>query len=53
MEVPGGSKNKGLVLLCELFGTMFLMMAINWSSVSDATPQCAAMTITILIQLFG
>jgi glycerol uptake facilitator-like aquaporin len=53
MEVPGGYKNKTFVLLCELIGTCFLMIVINWSSVTDTTPQCAGLAVTMLIQLFG
>jgi len=38
MEVPGGHANKLFVLLSELIGTAFIMMAVNWGGVSDATP---------------
>jgi hypothetical protein len=49
MEVPGGSKNKFFVLVSELLGTSFIMMAVNWGGVSDATPQCVGLTVFILI----
>jgi hypothetical protein len=49
MEVPGGHKNKFFVLVSELIGTAFLMMAVNWGGVSDATPQCVGFTLFILI----
>lgn len=42
-----------LVLISELVGTMFLLMVINWSSVTNSTPQCAGFTVALLIQLFG
>lgn len=53
MEVPGGNNNTMFVLLSELIGTAFVMMAVNWGGVSDSAPQCVAMTVFILIQLFG
>ena len=31
MEVPGGLQNKKFILLNEVFGTAFLLVAINWS----------------------
>ncbi len=49
MEVPGGFNNKLFVLLSELIGTAFVMMAVNWGGVSDATPQCVGFTVMILI----
>lgn len=53
MEVPGGHKNKTFVLLSELIGTCFLMIVINWSSVTDTTPQCAGFAVMMLVQIFG
>ena len=53
MEVPGGHANKLFVLLSELIGTAFIMMAVNWGGVSDATPQCVGFVVFILIQIFG
>jgi hypothetical protein len=38
MEVPGGHNNTPFVLISELLGTAFIMMAVNWGGVSDATP---------------
>ena len=53
MEVPGGFNNKFFVLMSELIGTAFVMMAVNWGGVSDATPQCVGLTVFVLIQIFG
>lgn len=53
MEVPGGFNNKFFVLMSELIGTAFVMMAVNWGGVQDATPQCVGLTVFILIQIFG
>ena len=30
MEVPGGTDNKIVVCLCEMLGTAFLLLAVNW-----------------------
>ena len=49
MEVPGGSSNKFFVLVSEFLGTMFLLIAVNWGSCTDATPQCVGMTLFVLI----
>lgn len=49
MEVPGGSKNKFFVLLSELLGTAFLMIAINWGSTSDETARCASLMLFMII----
>jgi hypothetical protein len=38
MEVPGGHNNKCFVLIAEIMGTAFLMIAINWGDTSNATP---------------
>lgn len=53
MEVPGGFANKTFVLISEIIGTAFVMMAVNWGGVSDATPQCVGMVVFVLIQIFG
>lgn len=53
MEVPGGFNNKFFVLMSELIGTAFIMMAVNWGGVSDATPQAVGLTVFMLIQIFG
>jgi len=53
MEVKGGYNNKALVLLSELIGTAFIMMAVNWGGVTDATPQCVGLMVGVLIQIFG
>lgn len=53
MEVPGGNNNTVFVLISELIGTAFLMMAINWGSVSGKTAECAGFAVFMLIQLFG
>ena len=53
MEVPGGYNNMSYVLMCELIGTSFVMMAVNWGGVSDTMPQCVGLTVFILIQVFG
>ena len=49
MEVPGGHNNTVFVLLSELLGTAFIMMAVNWGGVSDATPQCVGFTVFICV----
>jgi hypothetical protein len=48
MEVPGGTGNKFFVLLSELLGTMFLLIAINWSSTSDSIPQAVGLTVMVM-----
>jgi len=52
MEVPGGHNNKFFVLVSEFLGTMFLMLAINWSS-GGTTPQCVGLTVFMCAQIFG
>ena len=49
MEVPGGHTNKLFVLISEVIGTAFLMMAVNWGGVSDATPECVGFVLFMLI----
>lgn len=49
MEVPGGNNNTVFVLISELLGTAFLMMAINWGSVSNKTAECAGFAVFMLI----
>jgi len=44
MEVPGGYNNKFFVLVAEFLGTMFLMLAVNWSA-GGTTPQCVGLTV--------
>ena len=53
MEIKGGHMNKLSVLISEFLGTAFVMMAVNWGGVSDATPQCVGFVVAILIQIFG
>lgn len=53
MEVLGGSQNKFFVLISELLGTAFVMMAVNWGGVSDRTPQCVGFIVFVLAQIFG
>ena len=53
MEVKGGTGNKFFVLLSELMGTMFLMIAINWSSTSDNIAQSVGLTVMVMAQIFG
>lgn len=43
MEVPGGHANKKFVIISEIVGTAFIMMAINWGGVQDAAPEAGAM----------
>lgn len=51
--IPGAHKNKTFVMLSEFIGTCLLMIVVNWSSVSGATPQCVGFAVSMLIQLFG
>ena len=53
MEVQGAFNNKTLVLVSEVIGTAFLMMAMNWSASQDAIPESVGLTVMILTQLFG
>ena len=53
MEVPGGYNNKTFVMMSEILGTMFVMIAVNWGATSDATPQCVGLMVFMLIQIFG
>lgn len=52
MEVPGGYNNKCFVIISEFLGTMFLMLAVNWSS-HGTTPQCVGLTVFMCAQIFG
>ena len=38
MEVPGGVDNKVVVCLCEMLGTAFLLLAVNWGGTTGNTP---------------
>jgi len=53
MEVPGGHVNKKFVVISEIAGTAFIMMAINWGGTQDASAEAGAMMYFILYQLFG
>lgn len=53
MEVPGGFNNKAFVLISEIIGTAFVLIAANWGGTSDEAPRCIAGTVFILIQIFG
>lgn len=45
MEVPGGTDNKIVVCLCELLGTCFLLIAVNWGGTSGNTPIAVGLTV--------
>ena len=45
MEVPGGLDNKLVVCYCEMIGTAFLILAVNWGSASGNTPYCVGLTV--------
>ena len=53
MEVPGAGRNKFFVLWSEMIGTAALLIAVNWGGTSSAVPICAALTISIMIQMHG
>lgn len=50
MEVPGGLNNKKFILLNEVFGTAFLLIAINWTG-GNIIP--IAFTLSALIMING
>jgi aquaporin Z len=54
MEVPGGHENKGPVLIYEMLGTAFLLVAINQSaSFGSFQPFAVGLTIFCNICIFG
>jgi len=53
MEVPGGKDNKLMVCIHEAFGTMMLLLAINWGATSGLIPQSACITIFVAFVLTG
>lgn len=56
MEVPGGTSNKIVVCLCELMGTAFLIIAVNWGHTSNGglnTPVSVGLTVFGMAQIFG
>ena len=52
MEVPGGKNNKVSVCLHELFGTMLLLLAINWGA-AGGQPEAISITVFIAIVIGG
>jgi glycerol uptake facilitator-like aquaporin len=53
MEVQGGIDNKAVVCVCEVIGTAFLLIAVNWGGTQGYTPQSVGFTVFMCIQLFG
>lgn len=53
MEIPGGVDNKCVVCLCELMGTAFLLIAVNWGGTSANTPISVGLTVFGMAQVFG
>ena len=53
MEVPGGMDNKLIVCTCEMIGTAFLLIAVNWGGNSGLTPEAVGGTVFIMIHFFG
>lgn len=53
MEVPGGHDNKIVVCFCELLGTAFLLIAVNWGGTSNNTPIAVGLTVMGFAQMLG
>jgi glycerol uptake facilitator-like aquaporin len=51
MEVPGGKDNKISVCLHEAFGTMLLLLAINWGAASGNVAEAVCVTIFVAFVL--
>jgi len=53
MEVPGGKENKLSVCIHEAFGTMMLLLAINWGAANETIAESACITIFVAFVLTG
>jgi len=53
MEVAGGKDNKLRVCLHEAFGTMLLLLAINWGAASGTIAESACVTIFVAFVITG
>ena len=53
MEVPGGIDNKTVVCLCEMLGTAFLIIAVNWGGATGNTAICVGLINMGMVQMVG
>lgn len=53
MEVPGGVDNKLVVCLCELLGTAFLLIGVNWGGTTGQTPIAVGLIVMGMAQMLG
>ena len=53
MEVPGGYDNKLVVCICEMLGTAFLLIGVNWGGTTGNTPIAVGLIVMGMAQMVG